>query len=359
MKRSSSTSSSESGGHPAPGAEAVRRSRSNAGKLLRTPRRGGRLIVFLLLAVAAAFALDAAIRHGLRSIESGEFGVMNSISGGKVDAEIIISGSSRALVHYDPVVIAETSGHSTFNIALNASRIDLQVGRLESYLKHNKKPRLVVQNLDLHSLATTREIYDPALFLPYLGDEAMYRRIAKINGNAWKWKHVPLYGYAVEDLRYHWIEGLLALGGRQPKQTRVLGYEPRNLPWTGEFEALKRQNPDGVNIDFEPEGVALMRELVELCVDRDIEIMLVYSPEYHEAIPLVRNREEIFNCFREIADDYGAALIDFSDSHLGQQRELFYNSQHMNHVGAELFSRELAGRMHSLVATNGKRQAQE
>ncbi len=55
---------------------------------------------------------------------------LNSIAGGKVDAEIIISGSSRALVHYDPIVIAETSGYSTYNIALNASRIDLQLAWL-------------------------------------------------------------------------------------------------------------------------------------------------------------------------------------------------------------------------------------
>src|SRR4051812_1813819 len=64
-----------------------------------------RLLAFFAFLAILAFGLHIAINHGLRKITTSKFGALNRIVDGRVNAEIVISGSSRALSHYDPRII--------------------------------------------------------------------------------------------------------------------------------------------------------------------------------------------------------------------------------------------------------------
>ena len=76
----------------------------------------------------------------------------------------------------------------------------MQVAVLRAYLEHNRKPDLVIHNLDAFTFETTREVYASAQYTPYLYDEELYRPLLKIDPNTWKSRYVPLYGYVVEDM---------------------------------------------------------------------------------------------------------------------------------------------------------------
>jgi hypothetical protein len=110
-----------------------------------------RIVCFFCLITACAYALDAIITRGLRRINTSAFGAFNKVMSGKVNAEIIINGSSRALSHYDPRIIQRMTGLSSFNLGMNASQIDVELAILKNYLKHNATPKVVIQNLDLFS----------------------------------------------------------------------------------------------------------------------------------------------------------------------------------------------------------------
>ena len=294
------------------------------------------------------------IGEGLRRIEVSTFGSANRLVNGEINTEIIISGSSRALVHYNPLIVSNITGRSAFNIGRNGSRIDVQLAVLKSYLKHNKAPKLVIQNLDLHSLLTTprEELVDPVYYMPYLEDEELYRTLLRINPDAWKWRYLPLYGYVVEDMRFVWTLGLRGLIGWQPPENQIMGHEARDREWTGDFEAFLAGNPKGRTVGIEPAGAQALSELITLCQSQGITVILVYSPEYHRALPLIKDREQIFSAFQEIAERYEVELWDFTDSTIGLQQEYFYNSQHLKRKGAELFSRELRLRLRSHLATS-------
>jgi hypothetical protein len=266
---------------------------------------------------------------------------------GKVNADIIISGSSRALTHYDPRLIQEEVGRSAFNIGINGSQTDMQLALLKTYLSHNTAPALVIHNLDLFSFVTTREVYDPAQYLPYLKEAPLYEALREFQPAVSKWRWLPLYGYTVEDLRFTWMQGFKGFFGIQPPETHFLGYTPRETPWTGEFEAFRAQHPDGVSFEVEKRGVRLMEELVQVCRQRQVSLIFVYSPVYYEMQPLVRNRDEIFGQFKKICDPFSIPLWDYSDSPLCRDQGNFYNSQHLNARGAAKFSREVAARLKS------------
>lgn len=306
-----------------------------------------RTAVFFALLLACTAALQALVSHGLRRIDTSSFGVWNRILAGQVGADIVISGSSRALNHYDPRRLTEATGLSAFNIGLNGSQTDMQLARLRAYLRHNRAPRLLIHNLDLFSLQVSPgEVFDPAQYGPYLDERTLYEALARIDEDAWKWRMLPLYTYAVEDMRFTWIKGLAALAGWRPAEDHAEGYLPQHRSWTGEFIRWREDHPHGVLVPVQREGERALEELLALCRRKGIAVLLVYSPEYHEVQPLTLNRRAVFERFARLASRHGATLWDWSESPISRDPRHFYNSQHLNAQGADLFSRELAARLH-------------
>lgn len=307
-----------------------------------------RIAGFFAVIIALAYAADVVIDRGLKRVKTSKFGSLNRVMSGQVNADIVINGSSRALFHYDPRVITGMTGRSAYNIGMVAAQSDVQLAVLKSYLRTNAKPKLVLQNLESFSLATTKrgEIYDPTAFQPYLGDdEELYRALRRIEPAAWKWRHIPLYGYVVEDLKFTWIWGLLAWVGHQGPEIYHQGFYPRFDAWTDDFERFKAQAGSGVVYKIEPSGIAALTEIIRTCQDRGIEIILVFSPEYHEAQALLKNRGEIFAVFAQLSEQFKVPLWDYSDSPLSRRTELFYSSQHLNAQGADAFSEDLGRRL--------------
>lgn len=304
-----------------------------------------RITAFFAVAALAMWGLHLLINAGFRRIETSAYGVTNQIVSGRINADVVISGSSRALVHYDPRIVQHTTGHHAYNIGRNGAQTDTQLMMLKAYLRHNAKPKLVVHNLDLFSFVTSREIYDPAQYMPYLGEEIIYSGVARIHPHAWKWKYIPLYGYAVEDMRFTWLTGLKGFVGINPPEDHFQGFVPRYQKWTGDFERFRETNAGGVTFEIEERGVQDVTEIAELCRQHGIPLIFVYSPEYAEMQALERNRAEVFAKFREICARFNVQLWDFSDSPICRRQEWFYNSQHLNAEGAAAFSRDFAGRL--------------
>jgi hypothetical protein len=306
-----------------------------------------KIVGFFGLIVVFACVLQGATNYGLKRIKTSKFGTINRVVRGEVNANIIISGSSRALCHYDPVVLQKIAGRSAYNLGMNASQTDVQLAMLKVYLKHNFKPQLIVQNLDLFSFEVTQkgQIYDPALFVPYLNEIDLYQTLRGIDPNVWKWKYIPLYGYTVEDMRFTWMVGLLGCIGINGKEDYVLGFNPRQASWNKDFENFRASAGDGVTYRIDSKGVETVRDLIKLCRSNDIPLIFVYSPEYIEMQGIEKNRGEILAKFRQICKDTIVPFWDYSESPICARRDYFNNSQHLNAKGAEEFSTDLAKRL--------------
>ncbi len=311
----------------------------------------GRVVFFFALIAVLAGLLHLFLNAGLRRIPTAKFGALNRVVEGRVNADVVIGGSSRALVHYDPRVIRAATGRSAWNLGMNAAHIDVQLAVLRTYLRHNKRPAVVIQNLDTFSLELTRrgEIYDPALFTPYLGEPDLNHALLAIDPAVWKWRHIPLYAYAVEDMNFTWVRALAAWVGVHPAEDYFSGFNPQALAWTEDFERFRASLKNGVTHRIDEGGVAALAELLKLGREQGIRMVLCFAPEYAEMQALDRNRAEVFARFRALAAQHGAEFWDFSDSPLCRDRENFYNSQHLNAGGAAKFSAEVAQRLKPLL----------
>jgi hypothetical protein len=309
-----------------------------------------RIACFFAIVVVLIFVMNAMITSGLRRLRTSAFGASNQIMEGKVNAQIVISGSSRALAHYDPRRIEAITGRTAFNLGRNGAQTDMQVAFLKAYLAHNQKPEIVVHNLDAFTFVTTREVFDPVEYTPYLYDRDLYSALGKINPNIWKSRYLPLYGYVVEDMNFTWVLGLKGFWGWSPPEDFFLGFNPRSKKWTEDFEHMKANNPNGVRFDIEPAGIRVVEDLIQVCRQNGIQLILVYSPEYIEMQSLTNNRAEVFGLFHELADRSHVPLWDYSDWKYAGNQELFQNSQHLNATGAAIFSDDLANRLKVYLA---------
>ena len=158
----------------------------------------------------------------------------------------------------------------------------------------------------------------------------------------WKSRYLPLYGYVAEDMSFAWIQGLRTFLPWPQRENVFDGFEPRATKWTDEFARFKASKRDDVRWDIEPAGIQLTEELIRLCHDRDIRLILVYSPEYSEMQAMTKNRKDIFEMFGEISSRQQVPLWDYSNWRYAANTAYFTNSQHLNADGAELFSGDVA-----------------
>lgn len=303
-----------------------------------------RIAAFFVVMTGLIYGLHFTLNHGLRQVRTSKYGAFNALASGTADADIVISGSSRALNHYDPRIFQATTGLRTYNLGMNASQSDVQLAVLRTYLKRNRPPKLLIHNLDLFSFEGTRkgELYNPALFVPYLGDDELFKPLLAIDSEVWKWKYIPLYGYTVPDMTFSWTLGLLRLAGIDPPEDYINGFNPRYGTWNADFDQFRTTLKANVTYRIEPTAVQALMKIVETALERGISPVLVYSPEYHEMQALEVNRGEIIALFESIARQYKIPFIDYSTSTFSKNRDLFINSQHLNNVGAEAFSKHLS-----------------
>jgi hypothetical protein len=321
-------------------------------KVTLPPRKAVRRIVsFFAILMILTFITDGVITSGLRRIKTSAFGASNQIMHGKVNAQIVITGSSRATAHYDPRIIEAVTGRSAFNLGRNGSQSDMQVAFLKAYLAHNQKPLVVIHNLDAFSFQTTREVYDPVEYTPYLYDRELYNALHKIDPKIWKTRYVPLYGYVVEDMKFTWTLGLRGFFGWSPPEDYFRGFNPRSKKWSDDFEHLKANNPNGVKFDVERDGLEVMSDLIQVCRQNGIDLIFVYSPEYNEMQSMTSNRTAIFKQFHELADSGGVPFWDYSNWKHASDQDFFQNSQHLNSIGAAVFSDDLANQLKTYLAS--------
>ena len=144
---------------------------------------------------------------------------------GKIDADVIVMGSSRAWVHVNPIILDSILNTSTYNLGIDGSMIDRQIRKYNLYRIYNRKPKLIIQNIDQGTLNKTNG-FQREQFFPYFWDRAMRGEFYDVEPlSVWD-KYVPMYRY----WRNYDIKQLFEMSfSRQQRLTK--GYEGRDQPW--------------------------------------------------------------------------------------------------------------------------------
>ncbi len=294
--------------------------------------------VFATILLILSTLLDVAISHKLRNCDAAPYMCWDVVYNDTVNYDIVINGSSRAYVQYNPFILDSVLGYKTYNFGMDGSSINRQIIKYQTYCRiHNTHPKLLIQNIDLLVLRITKG-YEREQFLPFFFyDNQMIDDFDKYEDFGFADRHIPLlryYGYGnkiIPAIRaHHNVSKGYAYG--------------RNFPWDGStFREL-----DTLPIGKDKEAISIFDDFLGEVIASGTDVILVYAPIYSGVYKKV-HKEEMYEIFGKIADEYNIPILNYNEIEMCNDTNMFYNATHLNYTGSKIFTRMLASDIDSLI----------
>lgn len=298
------------------------------------------IILFILPPILLAYSLDIIISKQLKkdvSYAAGEYSTWNDLYNGKINSEIVIYGSSRAWVHIDPELIEKHFGLRAYNLGIDGHNFWLQYLRHKTLLKYNKKPKYIILSIDIYSLQKREGLYNSQQFLPYM---LLNKDIINFTRTYKGFKSLDYYFPLIrfienKDEIVESIENSISFP--KTKSKRKKGFEGQERLWNNDLQIAK-QRMKHYEAKIDSASIILFDNFLFECEEKEIKVILVYTPEYIEGQSFVKNRKEIINIFENFSEKHKIPFLDYSGNEICSKKDYFYNASHLNKTGAELFT---------------------
>lgn len=306
-------------------------------------------LLFALLVTVGALLLQHVVDYGLKKMThhtSTQTSIAQLLSD-TLNADILIMGNSRALCSYNPAVLESITGMRTWNIGVSGQPFGISYLRYQLYAQHNRPPKLLIINIDNNELEMIANGFGREEYYPYFSDSTV-RSYLDIYGFTWRDFYIPMYKYFGD---YKLIGyGLMSSVGLYPfaPQQHYHGFYNANEPFDGETlrEVLRNNRLDSASC--QPDAIQLLDQFVEDLNRQQVNILFCYAPQYQELyrrLPL----SDCMNAYRRISERHHIPLLDYSSLSWANDSSYFYNANHINLLGSDLFSTRLAHTLDSLA----------
>lgn len=306
--------------------------------------------LFLCILYVLALSLQFFIDKGLRNSSYSNFKEWGEIFNSTVNADLIIQGSSRALDHYSPRVLDSALNLNSYNLGLSGWSFHMQYARFLFYLKHNKKPKYIIQNVDPITLNKRSDLFEYKQFLPYINMDATIKdAVLKYKGLDWRDIYIPLYKY--HSNWYIAMEGLKSCFRKSYHDNgNYKGFQALHTTlWDSRFSEFKNDHPHGYRVSIDHETLSCFDSFLNLCKKEGIKLIFVYAPDYIEGQKLLINQDSIMTIFSTYALRYDIPFLNYSKDSICLDTRNFVNSTHMNLKGTNAFNFMLANDLKKII----------
>ncbi len=308
-----------------------------------------KLLLFSLPILILSFPLDYCISHYLSQSNGyeGEFEVWNDIYNEKANCDIAIYGSSRAWVHVNPKIIEDSLKQTVYNFGIDGHNFWIQYLRHLELIKYDNKPKHIILCLDILTLQKKHELFNPDQFLPYmLWNKNIREYTSSYIGYDKIDYFIPLVRFAGKRRALNTVFKIF-INNKNGKKYRYKGFFAMDLKWKSHFDnpSLKLVNYCKLDLDV----IKLFERFIKECKKSNIQLIFVYPPEYIDWQRFYFNRNEVMGFYAKFALKYDLLFLDFSKDELCLNKKLFFNENHLNKEGADIFTLKL---LRELESTN-------
>ena len=263
-----------------------------------------------------------------------------SSSGEKND--IIFIGNSRMWVHVNPLVIEDITKLKGYNLGLDGSSIVYFRMAFYKYLENHTKPQFIVINADFMGFDTDFEVYNFPEYIPYFEDKVVANNIIPYYK-----KYGTYFSRLVERLRQinakpDPIKLKSISKSFKNNSSKVFhpdinrGFVFSNARWESQEHIVNKYTAKST-----PLGINMLREILKTSKERGIKVILVCAPLYKDFHNVVVNYAALRDTIQNVANDYQVPYWVYSDVYLSDSTLYFYNIEHMNQTGANIYSQML------------------
>lgn len=289
-----------------------------------------RFLIRVALFATIMIAVDTGVGAVLKALTKSAIGgdtARNEYIANEVDADILIFGSSRAIHHYDPKIFEEILGMSCYNCGQDGMGIVLNYPRY-TMIAERYRPKIIIYEVlgfdisegDNHAYLTwLRPYYDKTIVAEVFADiDETERWKMKSKMYAYNGKALQIIGDNIVTIREE-ENGYRPLYG-------VMDYEPK--------QDVSNRKPvyDTLKIQY-------LEKLIVDCKKNGTKLIFAESPFYKGT----ENIEEVYAPLVKLCKKYDVAFLNYyNDPEISIEKEYFEDSYHLNHRGAEEYSRKIA-----------------
>lgn len=244
-----------------------------------------------------------------------------------VDEDIILMGSSRCIHHYNPFIIEDSLGLSTYNCGDDGEGIIFNYAIYTS-MRERHLPKVII-----YDVAPVFDLYEGTpndKYIHAIRPFADYGQIASICADIDNNDEYKLYSkcYRLNSSYLHILRDYI-----HPRGSFAKGFKP--IEGIMAYDKEKGiYNPDDYVVDSVK--IKYWEFLFRQCKDDGVMIILAASPTY-DPFDI-----KCFDVIKELAAKYDVPFIDKYDCEgVSGNKGLYYDSWHMNSYGADEFTKIL------------------
>mgnify|MGYP001140984197 CR=1 FL=1 len=305
------------------------------------------LVCIVILDLGIGFLLETVLYNQ----KTGKFSrIIHSLE--RTNAELLVLGSSHAVRHYVPEVMEKELKWSCYNAGVRGQRLVFHTA-LQEIILSRYTPKTIILNIDHNWLYYNAESYERLNELNpfYSKYPEQIKEVVSLKSEIEPFKlYSKLYQYNSTVLH------VLNYAIREQKDFK--GYMPLKGSKVTEKD-LSSDNAVGNSRDkvIDEQFVNALKTFIKRCKEKSIQLLFVVSPSIKPAAA----NDQSFSTINTIAKEHQIPVWNFeSHPEFFQKPELFYDTSHLNHTGAKIFSaliaRELAEtKQFMLVSDNSTR----
>jgi hypothetical protein len=294
----------------------------------------------IMLLVLISYFLD----FGVRNANNDQVGKVNMIINHTIDPGVIAFGSSVGEVGLSSNMLSRDLGESVYNLCIDGTPYMQYRGLIDEFNSYSIKNRKVLFLEGYFSLAKPAGISSIERYLVNIGNENIYKSLFSIQSDlTWKCRYIPFYKYiSVTHVYYkNSIYGWKNWLQHQILPDTLNGYRPIYRSWESDQDyVIKNTKPFKISIDSEV--VKQYIKSIKNLQRNGKEVTIILTPIFYEVSKHLTDFSIIRQTFANISKLTGARFLDFTKSNICQERKYFYNSNHLNSKGSEIFTRQLA-----------------
>lgn len=294
------------------------------------------IIIFFTAIIVVAIPIDLAISAHKRSVTDDlRYSQWNDIINGRVNADLIIMGASRARMHLDPHILDSVLCMNSYNLGMDGTWLNYQIKKYDVLCEYNVKPKVVVQCISYGSLKYDDDWYPVETIFPYFTNCIMWKHIIWESNHNYFQKFLPCYRY----LNY-------ARFARPMKGVINKGYLPSDAAWSTEGFGAETDSTDFL---YDERTVNIFEDYIRDLQKDGIRIVLVFPPQHIGLTKRIAGLDRMYNYYDSISRVYNIPIMDYHYDSISYNTEYFCEPTHLNRKGAELFTRRFARDLDSVL----------
>ena len=289
------------------------------------------------------FGICWAIQNRLDNVGREHSSQMNFVQQANIDADLLVFGNSRAQCSYNTQIMDSILGLKCCNLGLSGYPFAYQYKfMIEPYLKKNKKPSIIIQEVTTHAFLHHWNSQFSYNFLPFVGYADEYEYYVNSCDEVTEYdKYLP---FKYRGIRYDKLIELYKDWSIHTPRVYNDGYTPLSdtMRYVNDFLT------DFYPLEQDTDMVNMLSSFIHYCDNNDIDLFLVISPMHMEHYYKYCDMQGFYSLIDSLRDGTNAKFLNYC-SMFGSDTIMLKNATHMSYTGSCIFSKKVSNDIKSLL----------